>query len=140
MKTVHVSMAAGTLATLILVATYAFAGGSSPNSHHSHNTQSAGSLTTEKAFLADHHVAMNRMLADMVVKPTGNIDRDFLAMMIPHHQGAIDMALSILKYGRNERVKRLAQEIIIEQQQEIQVMKMAMDDLVAPGTGSAQRQ
>jgi uncharacterized protein (DUF305 family) len=47
-------------------------------------------------------------------------------MMIPHHQGAIDMALAELRYGRNERLKRLAQEIIIEQQQEIAVMRLAL--------------
>jgi uncharacterized protein (DUF305 family) len=43
-------------------------------------------------------------------------------MMIPHHQGAIDMAESELQYGHDTRVKRLAQEIIITQQSEIQLM------------------
>jgi uncharacterized protein (DUF305 family) len=47
-------------------------------------------------------------------------------MMIPHHQGAIDMAVDVLRYGRNEQVKRLAQEIIVTQQQEIAAMRLAI--------------
>ena len=39
------------------------------------------------------------MMADMAIKPTGDVDRDFVAMMVPHHQGAIDMAQAVLRYG-----------------------------------------
>ena len=46
----------------------------------------------EAPFLAENDAAMNKMMADMAVKPTGDVDRDFVAMMVPHHQGAIDMA------------------------------------------------
>jgi len=46
--------------------------------------------------------------------------------MIPHHQGAIDMALVELRYGKDERLKRLAQEIIVAQKQEIEVMHLAL--------------
>jgi len=60
------------------------------------------------------------------VKPSGDIDRDFAAMMIPHHQGAIDMALAELRYGHNEQLRRIAQEIIVEQQQEILAMRIAL--------------
>ena len=49
-------------------------------------------------------------------------------MMIPHHQGAVDMAQSLLRYGRNEQLRRLAQEIIVTQQQEIAVMRLAVGD------------
>ena len=52
-------------------------------------------------------------------KSTGNPDRDFAAMMIPHHQGAIDMAQAELRYGHDERLRRLAQEIVVSQAQEI---------------------
>jgi uncharacterized protein (DUF305 family) len=62
----------------------------------------------------------------MNVKPTGDADRDFVAMMIPHHQGAIDMARSLLRYGHNEQLRRLAQEIIVTQQQEIAIMRLAI--------------
>ncbi len=59
----------------------------------------------------------------MEIVPSSDIDHDFMRMMIPHHQGAIDMALVLLKYGRDEKLKRLAQSIIIEQGQEIAYMR-----------------
>jgi uncharacterized protein (DUF305 family) len=54
----------------------------------------------------------------------GTPDHDFLTMMIPHHLGAIGMAESELQYGHDTRVKRLAQEIIITQESEIQLMQL----------------
>jgi uncharacterized protein (DUF305 family) len=88
--------------------------------------------STEAEFLAANGVAMNKMMADMTVAPTGDIDRDFVAMMAPHHQGAIDMAQLILRYGKNEQLKRLAQEIIVTQQQEIAAMKLAVGEPLSP--------
>src|SRR5258706_9836657 len=83
----------------------------------------------EAPFLAENDAAMQKMMHDMAaVKPTGDVDRDFVAMMIPHHQGAVDMAQSLLRYGRNEQLRRLAQEIIVTQQQEIAVMRLAVGD------------
>jgi Domain of unknown function (DUF305) len=82
----------------------------------------------EQPFLSDNYAAMNKMMADMAVKPTGNVDRDFVAMMVPHHQGAVDMAKAELKYGHNEQLRRLAQEIVATQQQEITVMRDAVSD------------
>jgi uncharacterized protein (DUF305 family) len=79
------------------------------------------------AFAAENDAAMTRMMKGMDVKPSGNIDRDFATMMIPHHQGAIDMARAELRYGSNERLRRLAQEIVVAQQQEIAVMQMVLD-------------
>jgi uncharacterized protein (DUF305 family) len=46
----------------------------------------------EAAFLAENQAAMDKMMAAMMIKPSGDVDRDFVAMMVPHHQGAIDMA------------------------------------------------
>ncbi|WP_247893772.1 DUF305 domain-containing protein [Azospirillum endophyticum] len=109
-----------------------------PAQHESsrHDHSSSISDGPEAAYLAANDVAMDRMMADMAVKPTGDIDRDFVAMMTPHHQGAIDMALAILKYGRNEQLKRLAQEIIVEQQQEIAAMKLAIGDALPPSAAA----
>jgi uncharacterized protein (DUF305 family) len=67
---------------------------------------------------------MTTMMRGMQSQPTGDIDRDFVQQMIPHHQGAIDMAKALLKAGHNERLKRLAQEIIITQQEEIATMRL----------------
>jgi uncharacterized protein (DUF305 family) len=64
-----------------------------------------------------------QMHKGMEILPSGDIDRDFAQMMIPHHQGAIDMALVLLKHGRDEKLKRLAQSIIVEQGQEIAYMR-----------------
>lgn len=82
----------------------------------------------ESAFLAENAAAMDRMMAAMDVKPTGDVDRDFVAMMVPHHQGAIDMAQQVLLHGKNEQIRRLAQEIIVTQQQEIAAMRRAIGD------------
>ncbi|NTF44289.1 DUF305 domain-containing protein [Rhizobium sp. AC27/96] len=86
----------------------------------------------EAAYLAENNAAMDKMMADMEVKPSGDVDHDFVAMMTPHHQGAIDMAVAVLKYGKNEQLKRIAQEIIVDQQQEIAAMKLAIGDALPP--------
>ena len=85
-----------------------------------------------EAFLAENAAAMKKMMGDMAVKPTGDVDADFVAMMVPHHQGAIDMALAVLRHGRNPQIKRLAQEIIVTQQQEIAVMRLAVGQPLPP--------
>lgn len=87
---------------------------------------------TEAAFLAQNERAMTRMMKGMSIKPTGDLDRDFVDMMVPHHQGAIDMAVLVLRYGRNEQVRRLAQEIIVDQQQEIAAMRVAVGEPIPP--------
>src|SRR5271166_5091476 len=81
---------------------------------------------TESAYLAENVDAMTKMMFDMRVRPSGDIDRDFVAMMTPHHQGAIEMARAELRYGHNEQLKRMAQEIIITQLQEIAAMRLAV--------------
>ena len=93
-------------------------------------------LSAEQPFLSDNDTAMNRMMADMTIKPTGDVDRDFVAMMVPHHQGAIDMAEAVLRYGRNEQLRRLAQEIIVTQQQEIAAMRLAVGEELPPSMAS----
>jgi uncharacterized protein (DUF305 family) len=100
---------------------------------HSGPRALAAATDNEADFLAANDTAMNKMMADMTVAPTGDIDRDFVAMMVPHHQGAIDMALTILRFGKSEQLKCLAQEIIVTQQQEIAAMKLAVGEpLPAP--------
>lgn len=90
------------------------------------------SLVQEQPFIAQNDAAMNRMMTDMAIKPTGDIDRDFVGMMAPHHQGAIDMAQAELRYGQNEQLRRIAQEIVVEQLQEIAAMRVAVGDQVSP--------
>lgn len=90
----------------------------------------------EAAYLTENDAAMTKMMDGMSVKPSGDVDRDFVAMMTPHHQGAIDMAVAALKYGKNEQLRRIAQEIIVEQQQEIIAMKLAIGDPLPPPTSA----
>jgi uncharacterized protein (DUF305 family) len=95
--------------------------------------------TPQDAFAAENAAAMDRMMAAMAVAPSGDVDRDFAAMMIPHHQGAIDMAAAELRYGRNEQLRRIAQEIVVDQQQEIAAMDLALDlPLPAPAAAPTQ--
>jgi uncharacterized protein (DUF305 family) len=80
----------------------------------------------EAQFLAENNAAMTKMMAAMDVKPSGDVDADFVATMVPHHQGAIDMAQAQLRYGTNEQLRRIAQEIIVTQQEEIAAMRLAI--------------
>jgi hypothetical protein len=82
---------------------------------------------TEPTFYSEMSGASAHMHGAMEIAPEGNVDRDFIRMMIPHHQGAIDMALVLLKYGHDERLKRLAQSIIIEQGQEVAYMRTLLE-------------
>ena len=65
-----------------------------------------GASREEAPFLAENVNAMSKMMVDMGITPSGDVDRDFVAMMAPHHQGAIEMAQAELRYGRNERLRR----------------------------------
>jgi hypothetical protein len=76
--------------------------------------------------------AMRRMSDAMAAEPSRDVDRDFATMMIPHHQGAIDMAVAELRHGRNERLRRMAQAIVIDQQQEIAALKRVLEEELAP--------
>ncbi len=67
---------------------------------------------------------------------TGDPDHDFAAMMIPHHQGAIDMAKAELLYGTNPVLRRLAQEIVVTQGSEITVMHRELQTPTPPSTPS----
>jgi len=73
----------------------------------------------DKAFAA----SMKTMMTSMNVKPTGKPDEDFALMMIPHHQGAIDMAKVELQFGTDSELRQLATDIVAAQEKEIAQMK-----------------
>lgn len=120
--------------SMVLLTATAGAADSAPSAHgHSvgHATPTAAlqpfiaSLDKPYAVLVDDAMAvMNHGMAQAPMN--GDPDHDFAAMMVPHHQGAVDMAKAELLYGRNPVLRRLAQEIIITQGQEIQVMQGAL--------------
>jgi uncharacterized protein (DUF305 family) len=69
--------------------------------------------------------SMDRMDTAMAaVQPSGDSDVDFVKLMLPHHQAAIDMARAQLMYGKDPQMRRLAQEIITDQNSEIQLMQL----------------
>jgi uncharacterized protein (DUF305 family) len=85
----------------------------------------------EKEFLGENKTAMARMMQGMSLRPSGDVDRDFARMMVAHHQGAIDMAMAELRHGSNEQLRRIAQEIIVTQRDEIAAMRFAIGDAEA---------
>src|SRR6478752_645353 len=98
-----------------------------------HSTQAPADPAFEEAMME----SMSKMDQAMGAAPmSGDPNHDFSAMMIPHHQGAIDMAKTFLLHGQDAALRRLAQEIIVTQQQEIKVMQLRFATL-ATGGGSA---
>jgi uncharacterized protein (DUF305 family) len=94
------------------------------------------SLKSEEPFLAETDAAMTKMMNDMTIKPSGDIDRDFVAMMVAHHQGAIDMAQAELRYGHEAQLRRIAQEIIVDQIQQISLIRLAVGEPLPPSVSS----
>ena len=109
------------LATTASVTATSFALAQDPTSVEAVHSQ-------ERPFLSESIAFMRKMMADVMIKPSGDVDRDFVAMMVPHHQGAVDMAKAELKYGHNEQLLQLAREIVANQQQEIKKMRGAIGD------------
>jgi uncharacterized protein (DUF305 family) len=79
---------------------------------------------------------MTKMMVDMGIRPSGDVDTDFVALMVPHHQGAIEMAQAELRYGRNGSLRRMAQEIIVTQLQEITAMRLSLGQPLPPSVPS----
>jgi uncharacterized protein (DUF305 family) len=94
-------------------------GGMTGPGHQGHGQTSATATPSTRAF-EDANARMHR---DMAIAFTGNADVDFVRGMIPHHQGAIDMARVVLQFGTNEQTKKWANEIIAAQEREIAEMR-----------------
>ena len=83
--------------------------------------------------------AMDRMMEAMPAESTGTADADFLLMMIPHHQSAIDMARAELEHGTDEATRAMAQAIIDAQEAEIAEMRSMLEAMgVEPPPAAAE--
>ena len=98
--------------------------------HSAHLALGAAGAAGRSQFESDMDVGMARMMQDMHAPGyTGQPDADFLAMMIPHHEGAVDMARLVLIHGRDPLVRQIAEEIIASQTVEIAAMRGRMSVL-----------
>jgi uncharacterized protein (DUF305 family) len=111
------------LATSLSVVATSFALAQDPK-HRSHVV--TVSDVDEQQFLLDQDLTMSNMTRTMLIKPTGDVDHDFVDIMIPHHQGAIDMARAEMKYGHNDALRQLVQRIVGRAEQDISMMRGTM--------------
>lgn len=88
----------------------------------------AAANSAEPRFIIESDLAISKMSLAMTADRAGDVDRDFVAMMTPHRQGAIDIARAELKYGHNEALRQLARDMIAEQEHEISVMRAAVGE------------
>src|SRR5204863_8693004 len=92
---------------------------------------------SEGSFMAQNQVAMSKIMMDMMLKPSGDVDSDFIEMMILHHQAAVAMANAELQYGHNRKLRRIARNIIAGQTQQIGAMKAALGQPLSQAASSA---
>jgi hypothetical protein len=131
------AIALGAVAATVLLTTYSTGPRSLADYVSAICAKSLGSAPAAEApYLAENVSAMTKMMIDMGIRPSGDVDTDFVAMMVPHHQGAIEMAQAELRYGRNEPLRRMAQEIIVTQLQEITAMRVALGQPLPPSVPS----
>ena len=122
---------AALIAATLLAAGAAFAQHDPKQGHGMPDHDMAGHAQARQAsspVIAAFGAANARMHKDMDVKLTGDADSDFVKSMIPHHQGAIDMAKVELAYGKDPAIRKLAEDVIEAQEAEIARMRQWLKD------------
>lgn len=90
---------------------------------HAHGEEHHGDEHADNPAVQAYREANDRMHEGMMVGFTGDADVDFARGMIPHHQGAIDMANIVIEHGEDEEMRQLAEEIIAAQEEEIAFLR-----------------
>jgi uncharacterized protein (DUF305 family) len=93
------------------------------HSGHGAHSAPAASAASDNAAAKAFRAANDKMHKDMDIAFTGDADADFARGMIPHHQGAIDMAKIVLQYGKDPEIRKLAQDVVNAQESEIKFMR-----------------
>lgn len=115
-------------AAALLIATPAAADQHDASGHQGHGAATAGESPASAAFRA----ANGKMHKAMMTLPlSGDADADFLRAMIPHHEGALDMARIELQHGKNAAARELAERIVAAQEREIAEMKALLAQIEA---------
>ena len=127
MKTRFVVLAAAiaTLPSLVL------AQGAHHGGHSGHSTPAQPAQVPDSLAIQGYRQANEKMHRDMNIPFSGDADVDFVRGMIPHHQGAIDMAKVALHYAKDEQIRKWATDVIREQEREIAEMQTWLKKKVA---------
>jgi uncharacterized protein (DUF305 family) len=112
------------LAGAALLGSLALGGFAIAQSHQGHGSHGAAApAAADSAATQAYKAANDKMHKEMGVAFSGDADVDFVRGMIPHHQGAVDMARIVLAHGKDPELRKLAQSVIAEQEKEIAFMR-----------------
>jgi hypothetical protein len=121
------------LATSLSVSATSFAFAEDPG--HSHRLRTSVGDGNERQFLFASDLAISKVSRAMLTPPSGDVDRDFVAVMIPHDEATIDMARAELRYGHDGALRQLALSLLDRQQREISLMNETIGKALAAPRG-----